>query len=112
MRLEYTPHAVVRIVLRSLERRFDLCRVMRVVVYYRHAAESSLVFETAVGAGEGQESFFDGIHRYVEKLGHRDGSQRIGDIVVACYRKGDAAGLLAVLCQVERDMSFFIIRNV
>ena len=85
MRLEYTPHAVVRIVLRSLERCFNLCRMMRVVVYHRYAVKGSLVFKAAVSAGEGQEPFFDRIHRYAEKFGCRDGCQRIGDIVVACH---------------------------
>ena len=52
VRLEYTPHAVVRIVLRSLERRFDFCRVMRVVVYYRHAALAGAVLSSPSSASK------------------------------------------------------------
>ena len=65
MWLEYAPKTLMWELGSSLQRCFDLRRMMCIIIDHGDSVERSFLFETTFRAVEGEESLLDRLHRNI-----------------------------------------------
>ena len=77
MRLEDTPERFVRIIGRCMQGGCNLCGMVGIIIDDSDAADSTLVFESAVGAGEAVQSGSGNITTYLQQISQCNGGNGV-----------------------------------
>ena len=95
-----------------MKSRFNLCRMMCIIIYDSNACNFAFVLETAVCTCETSKSFDDHFFRKLQKMTKCDRCQSIGNIVDARHFQIIAANFYTITENGERSVTIFIISNI
>ena len=109
VRLEQTPEAVMRHLLRGFQGCFDFGRMVRVVVDQADTVcRCPDDIETSLGAVELIQDFSDDRRIHIQCVAGREGRQRVGDVVLARHAEMQMGQLFAGFHDIELRITVFI----